>query len=331
MSGLQLRIYKYMDVILMLYACSLLIINLPGLLNKYLDLPYSLSILLLFLLLPIPIFILWFSLFLSIKNTSSTIKTRIKEIHKLEKQYHITSQTIHYLSLLIPQLIITIPPLSLLLILFKNHLLRFIIPLVASLISPLFIPILIKIFIKSECDNEIKNLVKKLFSININYVGLINDLSLNAYAVSTPIYKVLFISKSVKQLPNSHLKCLLAHEAFHLKYFNTYFLFATVLCLLVSEYNLIPVITYKLQLSSCQVVGLIALLTYLVIRVLPILIIRFFERRADAFALNVVGKEQYVNFLNSLKKEVVFDMFDVYHSSLEDRIKRAQKGGPGGI
>jgi len=320
-----LKLYKYIDVIIVTSTCLITFINLPSLLIELYKLSFGFAMLITFTIITLPITIMWLLLLACAArgefhgNARATLRAleglMNEEIRKLDSFY--------FRAHTIPHILIQLLFIAFLLLHGSpKHLEECITLLSGVFVFPLVIPLLSRILSKTRRNNVLESEFKRIFKIRVDFVGIIDSSSVNGYAVSSPLHKVIYLTIAALKLSQSELECLLAHEAYHIRYNNTYLSSAILLTVITLIYTVISEVLRVGVLNLREGTSLAILALYLSARLLLKLIMREFEKRADLFAARLVGHDKYLEFLHSLKTEGdSLVLFSDIHPNIEERIR----------
>ena len=318
--------YKHVDIMIMTLVCLLIYVNLPDLLVELCRVPYGFALLISFVVIIVPPLVVWSLLVVCAaksevsENFKTIIKAmergvRVEEFKKLDSFYvkaHIVPHTLIQLSLIM----------LLLLLSYTEWLVRAVAVTLGVVILPLFIPLISRSLSEVNEDSSLGSKVMDTFNIKVNFVGTVESPVVNAYVVSSPLYKVIYFTTEALKLKRDELCCLLAHELYHLKYNNTYLSSVILLAIVSLTYAIVLRALEIRALSFREGLSLATLVLYLLIRLLPRFVMREFEIRADIFAARVVGHVNYLKFLAKLKMTgFVSAFFSDAHPDVEKRIK----------
>ena len=322
-----LKVYRHIDVIIVTSLCLVLYINLPDFLFEVCRVPYDFAILITVITILIPIVIIWLLLMIYTtknifyKNIEETIKrlqrisVSFKEIRKLDN-FHLRAHLIPFAA------IQTLFAALLFMSNYSEPLMKNIVILVGIIVLPLLVPLMSRVFSKAKEERALKDSLCTKFNIKVNFVGIIECSIINAYAVSVPIYKIVYFTAEALKLNQEELDCLLAHEVYHLIHNNTYLSSITSLVVLSLTYTAVSELLRLNVINPREGFSLALLAFYSSVKLLSRFLTREFEKRADLFAARLVGHARYIEFLSKLLSEDrVITLFVDPYLSIKERIK----------
>lgn len=227
---------------------------------------------------------------------------------------------------LLPQLLLEVAVLALVAAA-QGALAKVCVAVAASALAPLLLPPISVALSRAEREPRLEELMERSFGFKVSFAGSIRTRAVNAYAVSSPLFKALYVTRGALELNEDTLLCLLAHELYHLKRCNSYVSSAIGLAAASLAFAGVSELLALGALEPERCLGLALLALYLPARLASPLALRALERRADIFAARLVGHEAYARFLSKLGRE---ELALGPHPRLKDRVRAVRRDARAG-